>query len=75
MREKLVFDCGRGCPIRLQQKGVRLGEVKLFITHLHSDHVNGIVDLWLTGRLTKRAVRVALPCRAATYMTDEGGHR
>jgi ribonuclease Z len=49
--EKLVFDCGRGRPIRLQQNGVRLGEVKLFVTHLHSDHINGIVDLWLTGRL------------------------
>jgi len=49
--EKLVFDCGRGCPIRLQQKGVRLGDVKLFLTHMHSDHVNGIVDLWLTGWL------------------------
>ena len=49
--EKLVFDCGRGCPIRLWQKGVRPGEVKLFLTHLHSDHVNGIVDLWLTGWL------------------------
>jgi ribonuclease Z len=47
--EKLVFDCGRGCPIRLQQKGVPLSDAKLFITHLHSDHVNGIVDLWLTG--------------------------
>jgi len=50
--EKLVFDCGRGCPIRLQQKGVRLSDVKLFLTHLHSDHVNGIVDLWLTGWLS-----------------------
>jgi len=49
--EKLVFDCGRGCPIRLQQKGVRLSDVKLFLTHLHSDHLNGIVDLWLTGWL------------------------
>ncbi len=49
--EKLVFDCGRGCPIRLHQKGVRLGDVKLFLTHLHSDHLNGIVDLWLTGWL------------------------
>jgi ribonuclease Z len=49
--EKLVFDCGRGCPIRLHQKDVRLGEVKLFLTHLHSDHLNGLVDLWLTGWL------------------------
>ena len=58
--EKLVFDCGRGCPIRLQQKGVRIGEVKLFVTHLHSDHVNGIVDLWLTGwfRRTTRFVMI-----------------
>ena len=49
--EKLVFDCGRGCPIQLNQKNIRLGEVKLFLTHLHSDHLNGIVDLWLTGWL------------------------
>jgi ribonuclease Z len=49
--ERLVFDCGRGCPIRLQQKGIRLSDVKLFLTHLHSDHVNGVVDLWLTGWL------------------------
>jgi ribonuclease Z len=47
--EKFVFDCGRGCPIRLNQKGVPIRTVKLFITHLHSDHVNGVVDLWLTG--------------------------
>jgi ribonuclease Z len=59
--EKLVFDCGRGCPIRLQQKGVRLGEVKLFVTHLHSDHVNGIVDLWLTGWLAPPCCRRTTP--------------
>src|SRR5262249_18251543 len=59
--EKLVFDCGRGCPIRLQQKSVRLGEVKLFVTHLHSDHVNGIVDLWLTGWLAAPCCRPTTP--------------
>jgi ribonuclease Z len=59
--EKLVFDCGRGCPIRLWQKGVPLGEVKLFVTHLHSDHVNGIVDLWLTGWLPVPSGRRTTP--------------
>jgi ribonuclease Z len=49
--EKLLFDCGRGCTIRLTQKNVPLRDVKLFLTHLHSDHVNGIPDLWLTGWL------------------------
>ena len=47
--ERLVFDCGRGCTIRLWQLRIPLGTIKLFITHLHSDHTVGIPDLWLTG--------------------------
>src|SRR5215469_14927013 len=47
--EKLVFDCGRGSTVRLWQLHVPLGTVKLFLTHLHSDHTVGIPDLWLTG--------------------------
>ena len=32
------------------QLGIRLGEItNLFLTHLHSDHVIGIPDLYLTG--------------------------
>jgi len=48
--EKLLFDCGRAATIRMAQMGMLLGEMdKLFITHLHSDHVIGIPDLYLTG--------------------------
>ncbi len=51
-RETLLIDCGRGCTQRLFQSNVKLGGVDaLFITHLHSDHVVGIPDLWLTGWL------------------------
>jgi ribonuclease Z len=47
--QKLLFDCGRGATIRLTQAGVNLGQVsKLFLTHLHSDHVVSIPDLYLT---------------------------
>lgn len=51
--EKLLFDCGRGATQRIFQLQIPLGEVNtLFLTHLHSDHVVGFPDLWLTGWIT-----------------------
>lgn len=48
----LLFDAGRGCTLRLEQAGVKLGAVDgVFITHFHSDHLNGLPDLWMTGYL------------------------
>jgi ribonuclease Z len=50
--ETLVFDAGRGATQRLWQLGIPLSQVSgLFLTHLHSDHVVGIPDLWLTSWL------------------------
>jgi ribonuclease Z len=53
--QKLLFDCGRGCIQRLYQAKIPLSEVTaLFLTHLHSDHIVGIPDLWLTGWINGR---------------------
>lgn len=50
--ERLLFDCGRGASQRLWQLGIPLsGVTATFLTHLHSDHVVGLPDLWLTGWL------------------------
>ena len=47
---RLLFDCGRGATLRLAQVGVPFGSIsRLFLTHLHSDHVIQIPDLLLTG--------------------------
>ena len=46
--ENLLFDCGRGVPERLNQLGV--GNInKVFLTHLHSDHTQGLPILWMGG--------------------------
>jgi len=49
---KFLFDAGRGALQRLTQIGIRWQDVHgVFLTHLHSDHVVGFPDLWLTGWL------------------------
>ncbi|GAB5486969.1 MAG: MBL fold metallo-hydrolase [Parasphingorhabdus sp.] len=50
-KHKMMFDCGRGCTTRLAQVNPELiTQVdKLFVTHMHSDHLTGIPDLWLNG--------------------------
>ena len=47
--ERLLFDAGRGMMQRLVQAGFAMdASTKLFLTHLHSDHVLDIPDLLLS---------------------------
>lgn len=47
---RLLFDAGRGATLRLTEVGIALDSIsRLFLTHLHSDHVIQIPDLLLTG--------------------------
>jgi ribonuclease Z len=55
--KKLLFDCGRGAAQRIEQIRIPFTQIDaLFLTHLHSDHVVGIPDLWLTGWARGRKV-------------------
>lgn len=48
--QKFLFDAGRGSAQRLSQLRIAWKDVNgVFLTHLHSDHVVGFPDLWLTG--------------------------
>lgn len=50
--ETLVFDAGRGVAQRLYEIKVPFQKISaVFLTHLHSDHIVGLPDLWLTGWL------------------------
>jgi ribonuclease Z len=48
--ERFLFDAGRGLMQRLVEAGVQTSAVsKLFLTHLHSDHIVDVPDLLLSG--------------------------
>jgi len=50
--KKFLFDVGRGAIQRLVQTKTKWQDVDgVFFTHLHSDHVVGFPDVWLTGWL------------------------
>jgi ribonuclease Z len=56
-KQKLLFDCGRGATQRIEQLKIPFAALNaLFLTHLHSDHIVGIPDLWLTGWLRGRTI-------------------
>ena len=51
----LLFDAGRGVVQRLEQVEIAIPVIhQVFLTHLHSDHISALDDLWLTGWIYQR---------------------
>jgi ribonuclease Z len=51
--QRLLFDAGRGVAMRLHQAKTMLRDLTaVFLTHLHSDHLTGLPDLYATAPLT-----------------------
>ena len=71
--KNLLFDVGRGCLLRLRQLKVENNTIDaVFFTHLHSDHIVGFPDFWLTGWLVshrKEPLKVFGP-EGTKQMTD-----
>ena len=70
----VLFDCGEGTTQSLLRRMGSLKSLKLvFITHLHGDHISGIISLiwamWLRERRTERIVFVGPEKTKDTIMT------
>jgi ribonuclease Z len=47
--QQLLFDAGRGVVQRLYESRVNPRDIsKIFLTHLHNDHIEGLPTLWIT---------------------------
>lgn len=48
--QRLLFDMGRNNTVSLFKANIPLGSITAhFITHMHSDHINGLPDLYMIG--------------------------
>jgi ribonuclease Z len=61
---RLQFDAGRGTSLRLSQVGVQPEQLTaIFFTHMHSDHVEGFIDI-MQLRWHKVGAKLEVVCSA-----------
>ena len=58
--ETLMFDCGEGTQRQMMRYGVSFALGDIFFTHMHTDHVLGVVGLSRTLQLQGRTERLRL---------------
>jgi ribonuclease Z len=58
--ETLMFDCGEGTQRQMMRYGTSFALDDIFFTHLHADHVLGVIGLMRTMSLQGRTERLRL---------------
>lgn len=73
-RHLFMIDCGEGTQIRLSEYEVRWGKLRhIFISHLHGDHIFGLVGLLTSMALQSRVSPLHLhgPANLEPFLTHQ----
>jgi ribonuclease Z len=69
--EYLLFDCGEGAQIRMQQLKISPLKIKkIFITHWHADHFAGLLPLIETMHLLDRKDKLEIYAPHASFFVE-----
>src|SRR5215212_7615441 len=73
--ETLLFDCGEGTQRQMMRYGVSFALADIFFTHMHADHLLGVIGLMRTMALQGRtdALRLWGPRGAARVLKRAEG--
>src|SRR5581483_7593330 len=58
--ETLMFDCGEGTQRQMMRYGITFALEDIFFTHMHADHLLGVIGLMRTMALQGRVERLRL---------------
>jgi ribonuclease Z len=58
--ETLMFDCGEGTQRQMMRYGISFAVEDIFFTHMHADHLLGVIGLMRTMALQGRTERLRL---------------
>src|SRR5215510_13012658 len=58
--ETLMFDCGEGTQRQMMRYGISFSLQDIFFTHMHADHLLGVIGLMRTMALQGRTERLRL---------------
>src|ERR1043165_1497705 len=74
--ETLMFECGEGTQRQMMRWGVAFSLADIFFTHLHADHILGVIGLIRTMALQGREDRLTLwGPPGSSGATPQGAHR